>query len=104
MRRAEVHGRADRGTLWALLPDRRAGPEVKTIWRMTGSGDLSVVVVGPDGQRLRPAWGPKAHEGSDWARPGSEWGVGWTIPEPGRWTFEVQVSGGNSGTLSAEFC
>ena len=42
--------------------------------------------------------------GRDWARPGSEWGVGWTIPEPGHWTFEVQVSGGNSGTLAAEFC
>lgn len=87
-------------TVWALFvtttPMEFGGPvhvsvddEVKIVWRATGTGPFVVVAQGPDGQRLDPDWGPELHTGSNWLRPGQEWGTGWTIPEPGCWTFSV---------------
>ncbi|MEO6571757.1 MAG: hypothetical protein ABIO83_09435 [Ilumatobacteraceae bacterium] len=65
------------------------GDEVKIVWRATGTGPFVVVAQGPDGQRLDPDWGPELHTGSNWIRPGEEWGTGWTIPDQGCWTFSV---------------
>ena len=77
---------------WALLyepPPWRPGQEVKVVWRSTGTGELRAVAVGPRGQRVAPSSGPTPHVGSNWARPGDEWGTSFRLDEPGRWTLRV---------------
>lgn len=101
----EVEGAGDR-SLWALLfltsndgtlPARR---EVKIVFRMTGSGDLSIRAVGPNGQQLNPEWGPEAHGGSNWQRPGEEWGTGWVFPAAGCWTVQASRAGDGTAALT----
>lgn len=64
--------------------------EIKIVWRVTGDGDLTIEAVGPDDTTIEPDWGPEIHGGSNWVRPGDEWGTGWTFPEVGCWTFQVR--------------
>jgi hypothetical protein len=52
----------------------RARREIKIVVRVGGTGDLGVSAEGPAGQRVRPSWGPEAHGGSNFDRPGDEWG------------------------------
>ena len=86
----EVRGRSSNGELWALLFNSlRSGQEIKIVWRMTGTGDFHVVAVGPQGQHLAPVWGPEAHLGSNWERPGGEWGTGFTFPVAGCWDMHA---------------
>ena len=99
----EVRGQTDNGTLWALFYHRSAGKAVKTLWRMSGTGDLTIRATGPKGQNLEPDWGPEAHTGSSWKRPGDEWGVGWTVPRAGVWTFWVELTDGTSGSVKIKF-
>lgn len=100
----EVQGRYSRGSLWALFYHRQAGQPVKTLWRATGRGDLRLRAVGPAGQIIRPRWGPEPHSASSWQRPGDEWGAGWLVPVPGRWTFIVtRGHGDTTGTLTVQF-
>ena len=89
-------------TLWGLF--FLTGPiversEVKVAWRMTGTGTFSIEATGPGARTVRPVWGPEAHSGSNWARPGEEWGTGWVFPVPGCWTF-VATRGEGRGRLS----
>jgi hypothetical protein len=81
----------DGATLWALFfaPKAVAGQEIKIVWRMTGGGDLSMTAAGPGGASAKPVWGPEAHGGSSFQRPGDEWGTGWTFPEAGCWTISA---------------
>lgn len=102
-RKNEVRGDSASGSLWALFYHRRSGESLKTIWRMTGTGDFAVEATGPDGQKIGPDRAPVPHAGSNWNRPGDEWGVFWTIPRPGRWTFEAKRGDGTYGTISVEF-
>lgn len=55
--------------LWGLLfnpyPLPRAA-QVKIVWRMTGSGDLTLRASGPQDQHVTPSWGPEAHGSSTW--------------------------------------
>lgn len=82
----EVHGQASNGELWALLFNSlHAKQEIKIVWRMTGTGALHLVALGPQGQRLAPVWGPEGHGDSNWERPGEEWGAGFTFPVAGCW-------------------
>ena len=85
----EVRGTVTGGELWALLDGGQVpepkGSQVKIIWRMTGNGDLRLSATGPVGQTVRPDWGPQAHGGSNWERPGDEWGAGFTFPVAGCW-------------------
>lgn len=69
---------------------------------MTGAGDLSLEATGPRGLTVRPDEAPVPHASSNWDRPGDEWGVFWTIPKPGNWTFRAE-RGGRSGTVTVEF-
>jgi hypothetical protein len=63
---------------------------VKIVWRMTGSGDFSLLALGPKGQRVPPTWGPEAHRGSNWTdHPGTEWGSGFILPEAGCWDIRA---------------
>lgn len=99
----EVFGTTIRGELWALFSslgggrwasseaaviEEAVGQELKIVFRFTGSLG-ALVVTGPGGRKLLPIWGPRAHSGSDWARPGSEWGTGFIFPEPGCWRIRI---------------
>ncbi len=99
----EIRGDIATGSLWALFYHRRSDEPLKTIWRMTGTGDLSVEATGPRGQTIHPDGVPEPHAGSNWDRPGDEWGVFWTIPQPGRWTFHAKRGDGRSGTVTVDF-
>ena len=87
----EVRGTTTTGTsLYALvMPEHniplRAHDNVKIVWRMTGAGALSLVPTAPDGTERSPAWGPEAHDGSNYQRPGAEWGSGFVFATPGCW-------------------
>jgi hypothetical protein len=78
-----------------------AGDEpVKIVWRTTGDGDVSFRAIDPDGTSRKLAWGPEPHSGSNWHRPGDEWGTGWLLDSPGCWTLEV-VRGEDTHTVVA---
>ncbi len=90
----EAEGTSANASLWALLMSTSGIPiqakqGVKIVWRMTGSGDLQLVAIGPQGQRLAPTWGPDAHGGSNWNRPGDEWGAGFNLPTAGCWDLHA---------------
>jgi hypothetical protein len=95
----ERQGAGDGATLWALFfptqPLLTAGQEIKVVWRMTGSGDVSVSATGPDGAVVKPVWGPEPHGSSNWDRPGDEWGTGWVFPAAGCWTINVRRTSGS---------
>jgi hypothetical protein len=81
-------------TLWALMFSGYPVParqQAKIVWRMPGTGAASFSATGPDGRRIGLAWGPGLHGGSNWNRPGTEWGTGFTFPTPGCWTVHVRV-------------
>ena len=79
------------GEMWALLffDQAQAGKEEKIVWRITGSGrQFNVRARNDDGTVIFPTWGPVDHgQGSNWHRPGNEWGTGFNFPEPGCWTL-----------------
>ena len=89
---------------WALLyvsPPWKPGQEVKVVWRVTGTGDFRVVAVGPESQEVLPLSGPTEHFGSNWDRPGEEWGTLFRLNEPGRWQLRVE-RGSSTATLPVE--
>lgn len=75
--------------------------EIKIVWRVTGEVDLAIEALGPGETSLDPDWGPSFHGGSNWDRPGEEWGTGWTFPEVGCWIFEVR-RGDSTAHLSVD--
>ena len=86
--------RADSTTMetWALLWEPspwKPGQEVKVVWRTTGTGAFRVVAVGPSSQQVPPVTGPTQHFGSNWDRPGDEWGTVFRLDQPGRWRLQV---------------
>ncbi len=98
----EVRGTSDTQELWALLftPPKpfQTGHEVKIVWRMTGFGNFSIVARHEDGTEVLPTWGPEAHGGSTWERPGAEYGTGFIFPKAGCWRMIVQ-HGNDSGEV-----
>jgi hypothetical protein len=95
---AERQGTGDGVTLWALFfgPRVIATQEIKIVWRMTGTGDVTMTAAGPEGRVLKPSWGPQAHSGSNYSRPGDEWGTGWVFPQAGCWTINASRSSGQA--------
>ncbi len=90
-------------TLWALLFAEyplAAETEIKIVWRMTGEGDVAVAARAPDGHTIQPTWGPEAHSGSNWNKPGAEWGTGFNFSTPGCWTLTA-TRGTTTGTVNA---
>jgi hypothetical protein len=90
---AEVRGEG--AEAWALLwqsPPWTVDQAVKVVWRMPGSGDLNVSAVGPEGEIIKPLSGPTRHLGSNWERPGDEWGTFFALPSEGCWRMEVRRS------------
>jgi len=90
----EVRGTATNAELWGLIQSTSGIPpqaktDVKIVWRMTGSGDFHVVALGPHNMRIVPLWGPEEHLGSNWHRPGDEWGTGFNFPVVGCWDLHA---------------
>jgi hypothetical protein len=91
----QVEGTGHGATLWGLLMfphplPARAGDQEKIVWRMTGTGVvLTLQAIGPDGKQHPLAWGPAAHLGSSWDKPGDEWGAGYVFTAPGCWDLRA---------------
>ena len=90
----QVQGTGHGAQLWGLLMFAHLGPprvgdQEKIVWRMTGSGPLTLTAVSPGGMRHRPVWGPEAHGGSNWNKPGQEWGAGYVFTTPGCWDLHA---------------
>jgi hypothetical protein len=91
----EVEGTSERVQMWGLImaagPDNplRVNEQVKIVWRMTGSGPLHLVSIGPDGRTHPLQWGPDPHLSSTYKRPGDEWGAGYLFTQPGCWTLRA---------------
>ncbi len=83
---------------WALLftePPWPTGEQVKVVWRLDGTGDPDASAIGPsdtvvDSDDLTP------HGGSNWDRPGDEWGTIWTFDEPGCWELRMARAEGSA--------
>jgi hypothetical protein len=95
----EVKGTSRTGQLYGLIFQN--GPitthtEVKIAWRITGtgSGKLTTSVTSPSGRLEAELWGPELHGGSNYARPGTEYGTGYIFDEPGCWRLHF-VNGDN---------
>ena len=91
---AEVQGAATNAELWGLIMSTSGVPPlanslVKIVWRMTGSGDFTIVALSPSGMELPPSQGPIKHLGSSWSRPGDEWGTGFIFPVAGCWDLHA---------------
>jgi hypothetical protein len=86
--------------LWALLEGGTfedahaavlanvAGRDTKVVWRVGGRGEVAFTAIAPDGT----PHGPNelvAHDGSNWARPGDEWGTKFGFDQPGCWQIHV---------------
>jgi hypothetical protein len=94
---SEVPATSSDAEAWGLLFGvPKAGPELKIAWRMTGSGELHTTATSPKGTVVAPAWGPEAHGGSNWDRPGDEWGTGWVFDEPGCWRIHLARDSGSA--------
>lgn len=91
----EIQGTGHGATLYGLLmPTKpmpvRAGEQLKVVWRMTGSGLLHLTATSPHGQPVALQWGPEIHGGSNYHRPGEEWGAGYLFPTAGCWHLHAQ--------------
>jgi hypothetical protein len=89
-----VEGTSHGATLWGLLMfphalPARVGDQEKIVWRMTGTGLLTLQAIGPDGRHHQLAWGPDAHQSSNWDKPGDEWGAGYVFTAPGCWDLRA---------------
>jgi hypothetical protein len=87
-------------TIWALFFQRPIGvnKDVKIVWRMTGTGAFQVRAYQPLGRTTLPTDGPTEHLGSNWDKPGDEWGTWFTFPAAGCWDLHV-TRGRSSGDL-----
>ncbi|HEV2030127.1 MAG TPA: hypothetical protein VGS16_16605 [Candidatus Dormibacteraeota bacterium] len=86
---------SSRGSLWALFfspVPPTAGKDVKVVWRMTGSGSFVFRVSDATEKPLPLLWGPEAHGGSTWVRPGDEVGTGFNFPHAGCWDIHIDRS------------
>lgn len=96
----EVQGIGRDATIYGLLFPTHPGPvrsgeELKIVWRMTGQGDLSVSYFAPDGRPGVLTFGPEAHGGSTFQRPGDEWGTGFSFDAAGCWRIHLERSVGS---------
>jgi hypothetical protein len=91
----EVEGSSNQIRLWGLImadgPDNplRVNEQVKIVWRITGSGELRLTSIAPDGGTHALQWGPDAHLSSTYRRPGEEWGAGYLFTQPGCWDLHA---------------
>ncbi len=95
--RGTGHGASLFGLIMVTTPlPIRAGEDVKIVWRMTGQGSLRLGVTSPTGRAVHPTWGPELHSGSNYDRPGEEWGAGYRFAQPGCWRLETVRTRGSA--------
>ena len=56
---------------------------------LPGHVPLALEAIGPGGTHHRLAWGPAFHLGSNWDKPGDEWGAGYVFTAPGCWDLRA---------------
>ena len=83
----EITGRGRGAQLHGLImatrfPVRSGRRSVKIVWRMTGSGPLKLAAYDAHGRKVPLAW-IEPHGGSNYRRPGDEWGSGYRFRRPG---------------------
>lgn len=91
------------GEIWALLffETARVNENEKIVWRITGAVDeFQAQAQNEEGAIIQPDW-LEYHGGSNWQRPGQEWGTGFTFPTAGCWTINV-TRGQTTGTISLD--
>lgn len=96
------HMKSD-GEMWALLffETAHANEDEKIVWRITGEGDeFYSQAQNENGTIIKPIW-TEYHGGSNWQRPGQEWGTGFNFPEPGCWKITV-TRGETTGEIALE--
>lgn len=86
----DIFGTAAGAQFWALLGFGApvVGKQVKIVFRMFRFPPTDFYAVSPDGRRVAPDW-REPHISSDWNRPGSEWGAGFTFDMPGCWQIHA---------------
>jgi hypothetical protein len=92
-----------KGEVWALLffETAHVNEDEKIVWRITGEEDqFQAQAASEDGTIIEPVW-MEYHGGSNWHRPGQEWGTGFNFPTAGCWTITV-TRGKTSGTVSLD--
>lgn len=92
VRAFEIRGTSESAEIYGLMmmSTPRVGEEIKIVWRMTGSGELSITATGPTGEPLPLTFGPERHAGSTYDRPGDEWGSGYKFTQPGCWQLHLE--------------
>ncbi len=91
------------GEAWALLffEAAHAREDEKIVWRITGEGDIfEAQAQSEDRAIIQPIW-IEYHGGSNWHRPGQEWGTGFNFPTSGCWTLTVK-RGETTGTIALD--
>ena len=68
---------------------------VKIVWRMTGSGPLKLAAYDAHGRKVPLAW-IEPHGGSNYRRPGDEWGSGYRFPHPGCYRLTARRTVGSA--------
>ena len=96
----EVQGTASQAQLWALILGGdwpiQQGNDFKLVIRMTGQGPLQLTAITPQHQTL--AVPMDEHGGSNWDRPGEEWGYPWAFTQTGCWQLHA-TRGNASGDI-----
>jgi hypothetical protein len=83
---------AKHGTIWALpigFTPASVGTPLKLVWRVTGTGGLSVRFESPEGKRVPLSAGPTPHTGSTFVHPGAEYGTIFEFDQPGCWIIRL---------------
>jgi hypothetical protein len=87
----EMFGTAAGAQFWALTfgaLDGVVGKQTKIVFRMARFPPRVFYAVSPDGRHVGPDW-REPHTGSNWQRPGFEWGAGFTFDVPGCWRIHA---------------
>lgn len=97
----EIQGTGRGATLYGLIMTTKPLPirtaeQVKIVWRMTGSGPLKLSIADPQGNPVALQWGPDIHSGSNYNRPGGEWGSGYLFTKAGCWHLHAQRTSGSA--------
>jgi len=91
------------GEIWALLffETAHTNEDEKIVWRVTGEVDeFQAEARSEAGTIITPIWA-EYHGGSNWQRPGQEWGTGFNFPTPGCWRITV-TRGETTGEIDLE--
>ena len=91
------------GEIWALLffETAHTNEDEKIVWRVTGEGEeFHAEARSEEGTIITPIW-VDYHGGSNWQRPGQEWGTGFNFPTPGCWRITVS-RGATMGEIDIE--